>query len=143
LGDHPDWLAAPPIRAGQLTGHQVWALSSVVALARLFVMVVSMARTPEYRANAAAMVEADRTRPRWIVVVEGMAWVLYMIALVLAPLLVILGVAPELEAALYSTVVVLILLGAAWALLVLVLSQRRPQTASEPAALPATGGSSA
>jgi hypothetical protein len=52
-------------------------------------------------------------------------------------------VAPGLEAAFYFTVVVLILLGAAWELLVLVLSQRRPQTASGPGELPATGGSSA
>jgi hypothetical protein len=136
-------LAPVTLSRYDLTGHQVWALSSVVALAGSLVMVVSLARTPEYRANAAAMVEADRTRSRWVVVVEAVAWVLYMIALVLAPLLVILGVAPGLEAAFYFTVVVLILLGAAWELLILVLSQRHQQTATNPVAPPATGGPSA
>jgi hypothetical protein len=55
----------------------------------------------------------------------------------------VLGVAPNLEAARYFTYVVLILLGAAWTLLGLVYSQRVPQTASDPAELPATGGASA
>ena len=54
---------------------------------------------------------------------------LYMIAVVLAPIVVVLGVAPELETALYFAVVVLILLGAAWLLLELVFSQRLPESA--------------
>ena len=61
---------------------------------------------------------------------------------ILALIAIVLGVAPELEAALYFTVVVLLLVQAAWTLLWLVFSQRRPQTASGPAVLPATGGSS-
>ena len=52
----------------------------------------------------------------------------------LAPVVVVLGVAPELEAALYFTVVVLILLGAAWLLLALVFSQRPPRALRRPAA---------
>jgi hypothetical protein len=48
------------------------------------------------------------------------------IALVLGPLVIILGLAPELEAPLYFTLVVLLLLGAGWVLLDLVFSQRRP-----------------
>jgi hypothetical protein len=51
---------------------------------------------------------------------------LYLIVLLVAPIVIILGVAPELEAALYFTYVVLILLGAGWALLGLVFAQRRP-----------------
>jgi hypothetical protein len=56
---------------------------------------------------------------------------------------ILLGVAPELEVALYFTVVVLLLVMAAWSLLWLVFMQRRPQPASGPAELPMTGGSSA
>ena len=52
-----------------------------------------------------------------------------MIVLVVAPIIIVLGVAPEIEAALYFTYVVLILLGAGWALLGLVFMQRRPASA--------------
>jgi len=55
----------------------------------------------------------------------------------------VLGLFPDVEPALYLTAVVLGLFLGALALLGLVYSQRRPQTASEPAGLPATGGSSA
>ena len=58
----------------------------------------------------------------------------------LALVAIVLGVAPELEAALYYTVVVLLLVMAAWTLLWLVFMHRRPQAASDPAELPATGG---
>ena len=49
--------------------------------------------------------------------------------MVLAPVVIVLGVAPDLEAALYFTVLVLILLVAAWSLMSLVFAQRRPATA--------------
>jgi hypothetical protein len=52
-----------------------------------------------------------------------------LIALVLAPIIIVLGVVPDLEAALYFTYVVLILLGAGWILLGLVFAQRLPATA--------------
>ena len=54
---------------------------------------------------------------------------LYVIVSLLTPIVIMLGVAPDLEAALYFTVVVLILLGAGWTLLGLVFMQRRPATA--------------
>ena len=54
---------------------------------------------------------------------------LYMIVSLVAPIVIVLGVAPDLEAALYFTVVVLILLGAGWTLLGLVFTQRRPASA--------------
>jgi hypothetical protein len=50
---------------------------------------------------------------------------LYMIVSLLIPIIIVLGVAPDLEAAVYFTVVVLILLGAGWTLLGLVFAQRR------------------
>ena len=61
-----------------------------------------------------------------------------------APLiLVVVGLVPDLEPALYLTVVVFVLLGAASFLLSLVYSQGRPHLASDLAGLPAAGGSSA
>jgi hypothetical protein len=47
----------------------------------------------------------------------------------LALIAIVLGVAPDLEAALYFTVVVLFLVQAAWTLLWLVFMERRPATA--------------
>ena len=92
-------------------------------------MFVAMVRTPEYRPHAVAMLEADRTRPRWFVAVEGAVWALNVLAAFVAPVVIVLGLAPELEAALYFAAVVLILLGAGWFLLDLVFAQRRPATA--------------
>ena len=124
--------ALAPVTVGRygLTDHQVLALSSVLVLVAWGVMFVSLARTPEYKTAWTAELEADRVaRSRWLVVVGGAAYLLLMIAMVLAPIIIILGVAPDLEAALYFTYVVLILLGAGWSLLGLVLSQRRPAAA--------------
>lgn len=53
---------------------------------------------------------------------------LYMIVSLLTPIVIMLGVAADLEAALYFTVLVLILLGAGWILLGLAFMQRRPAT---------------
>jgi hypothetical protein len=114
-----------------VAGHQAWALSAVLALVGLLVMVGAMARTPEYRASWAA--ELATPRPRWLSVVGSAGALLYYVALVLLPIVIVLGVAPEQEAALYLTFVVLIMLGAAWALLSLVLARRGPQLASGPA----------
>jgi uncharacterized membrane protein len=63
------------------------------------------------------------------VIVDTGASVLYLLAVVLAPIVIVLGVAPALETALYFAVVVLILLCAAWLLLALVYSQRLPEGA--------------
>lgn len=46
-----------------------------------------------------------------------------------SPIIIMLGVAPELEAALYFTYVVLILLMAGWTLFMLPFAQRRPASA--------------
>jgi L-asparagine transporter-like permease len=100
--------------------HQVWVLSSVVVLAGLVVLIVAMGRTPEYRANVGAT-----WRSRGLRAIETAASVPLDIALVLVPIVILLGLAPEHEAALYFTLVVLLLLGAGWVLLDLVFSQRR------------------
>jgi hypothetical protein len=121
--------ALAPVTLGRydLTDHQVWALSSALALVGLLGMIAVSARTPEYRANWAASTAAARLTPREVV--ASAVYVLYMIVLVLAPIIIMLGVAPDLEAPLYFTYVVLILLGAGWTLLGLVFSQRRPASA--------------
>ena len=123
--------ALVPVALGRfdLTEHQVWGLSSALMLLGWFVIMLALVRTPEYKPNAVAMLEADRARPRWLVASEGAVWVLYVLAAFITPVVIVLGLAPELEAALYFAAVVLILLGAGWFLLDLVFAQRRPATA--------------
>jgi hypothetical protein len=115
--------ALAPVTIGRygLAAHQVWALSSVLVLVGYFGMVAIATRTPEVKADRAAISQTFR-------VVEGTASLLFAIPLILAPVAIVLGLLPELEAALYFTVVVLILLGAGFSLLELVFSQRRPAT---------------
>jgi hypothetical protein len=67
----------------------------------------------------------------------------FVVAVAVALILVVLGLVPDKEPALYLTAVALALFFAAVALLALVFTQGRPQAASDPAALLATGGSSA
>ena len=66
-----------------------------------------------------------------------------MIPTIGALILVVLGLFPDQEPALYLTAVGLGLVLGALTLLMLVFSQQRPQTASDRAAPPAAGGSSA
>jgi hypothetical protein len=135
--------ALAPVTLGRydLTDHQVWALGSGLALVGLLGVVVFIVRTPEGKAAWATSAAEARLTPGEVV--SSAAYVLYMIVTVLAPIIVMLGVAPELEAALYFTYVVLILLGAGWTLLWLVFMQRRPQTAFDQAAPPPAGNLSA
>ena len=135
-----------PVTLGRydLAEHQVWALSSALILVGFFVTLAAMARTPEYRAAWATEIESDRAAWRslsWLV--GAAAYMLYMISLVLVPVVIMLGLLPDLEAALYFTYVVLILLGAGWTLLNMVFAQRSPKApATREAATAATGGSS-
>ena len=121
--------ALAPVALGRydLTDHQVWALSSALGWVGFALMGAVSARTPEYRASWA--MSAAATRLTLGAVVEWVFFALYMIVLLVAPIVIILGVAPELEAALYFTYVALILLGAGWALLGLVFAQRLPASA--------------
>jgi hypothetical protein len=129
--------ALAPVTLGffDLAEHQVWALSSVLFLVVALIMVVAIVRTPEYRTNIAAQAEKARapSRSRWIAVGETVLSGVSILALVLIPVAILLGLAPDLEAGLYFAVVALALLQAAWMLLILVFTQR----------LPASGGSSA
>jgi L-asparagine transporter-like permease len=102
------------------TDHEVWALSSVVALAGLVVILVANVRTPEYRSTP-----FSRRR-----VLAGLpVVVLILLAAVLAPVVILLGVAPDIESALYFTAVVSILLLDAWWLLQLTFRGRQPASA--------------
>jgi hypothetical protein len=108
-----------------LTGHPVWALSSVLTLLGFFGIWALQLRTPEYRANLAA--EAERSRRHRVI--QGAFSGGYMLALMLLPVVILLGLVPDLESAVYFTVVVLYLVGDGWFLLGLVFSQRQPAVA--------------
>jgi p-aminobenzoyl-glutamate transporter AbgT len=78
----------------------------------------------------AAQFEATQSpsRARWIAVFESAASMVGILAMVLIPLIILLGVVPDLEAGLYFAGVALILLSAAWLLLGLVFQQRMPES---------------
>jgi hypothetical protein len=107
--------------------HGVWGLSSVVVLVGFLLLVLVNVLTPEYRSDMTLRVVGSL--PRWLVA-AGMSAVGIMVAfLVLAPIVILVGWAPELEASLYFTVVVLTLLWAGWLLLQMVFRGRQPSTA--------------
>ena len=101
-----------------ITGHEVWLLSSLVFLAVIWGMFAMDMRVPETRAIAVATPWARR-------VVSMLLFVPMQIALVL----VVLGLFPHQEPALYLTAVGLLLVTAASFLLGLAYSFGRPQTA--------------
>jgi len=123
--------ALAPVTLGRydLTDHQVWALGSALILVGWLLIVVFSARTPEYRAGWAAGIAETKVTPIAVVGVGWAFYALWLIASLLTPIIIVLGVAPDLEAALYFTVVVLILLGTGWTLLMLVFAQRLPASA--------------
>jgi hypothetical protein len=108
-----------------LTDHEVLALSSVLVLAGTLGIWFLHVRSPEYKAYAASW---ERPGPS-LAILGTVAWGLWLAGMLLAPVVIVLGAAPDLEAALYFTVLVLILLLAAWALMSLVFAQRRPAPA--------------
>ncbi len=112
-----------------LTEHAVWALSSAVVLATWLVTLGAIFRSPESRAVLGDK-EGAWPRPRWLAVPEWVAYVLLMAVWTLSPIVIIVGVVPEFEAALYYAVVALYLVGAGWTLLTLVFLGRRPESAS-------------
>jgi hypothetical protein len=129
-------LAPIMISSYDVTGHELWAVGSLLALILFFGVTIVNRRTPEMREDAAAMSGAIRLR-------EQAANTGLIVPMVGALVLVVLGLFPEQEPALYLTAVGLGLFANALVLLYLVFSHGRPQTASDPAELPATGGSSA
>ena len=124
-----------------IAGHELWLVCSLLALVLFAVMFTVNGRSPEMREDAAAILA---TAPRALVVLgAGSTIWLPTASLVLALALVVLGPFPDQEQALYLTAVGLGLFMGAIGLFAMVFSQGRPHTASDTAALPATGGSSA
>ena len=124
-----------------LTGHELWPVCSLLALALLAVMIAVFARTPE---NLAVLADNLATVPAALtaLVMVPTFW-LPLVLLVLALALTALGLSPGHEQALYLPAVALGLLMGALGLFVAVFWRRRPQTASGPEAMPPPGGSSA
>jgi hypothetical protein len=115
-----------------LTEHGVWALSSALILAGWLALLAASYWTPEFRASWAEEIEGIKagSSPRWLVVITYAFFVLYMLTVLLTPIVIVLGVVPDLEAALYYALVALFLLLAGMALLGLVFAQRVPESAS-------------
>jgi hypothetical protein len=118
-----------------ITGHALWMPCSLLALVLWLGLWIVNERTTEAR-------EAMATFSLGQSVVQTVPFLLLMVPLLGALVLVVLGPFPDQEPALYLTAVVLGLFVGAVALLMLVFLHRRPETAFDPAALPATGGSS-
>lgn len=119
-----------------VTGHELWLVCSLLALVLLLSQWIANERTTESRELGAAL-----SRAQTVGVVAS--YLGLMIPTIAALILVVLGLFPDQEPALYLTAVGLGLFLGAFSLLMLVFTQGRPQTASDPAELPATGGSSA
>ena len=120
-------LAPVTLSRYDLGGHEIWASSSALVVVGWLLMFAAMIRTPEYRTGMAAEVEATWSGPsRWLQVVGWAVYGLYMIASLAILVVILSGAAPDLDAALYFTEVVLILAGAGWALMGLVFAQRSP-----------------
>ena len=134
--------AAPVIVSSYgVTGHELWLVCSLLALALLLVMIVVYGRAPENRAEVA---ETLATQPRAKIALKAVMVVWLPTALlVLALVLVVLGPLPSQEQALYLTAVGLGMFMGAVAMLFIAFSQGRPQMASGPAELSASGGPSA
>ena len=117
--------ALAPVTLGgyDLGDHEVLVLSSTLVAIVLVVLWFIHVRSPEYKA-AVPIVMA--TRPAIQNALENAASLLIIGGSALALAAIVLGVAPELEVALYFTVVVLLLVMAAWMLLWLVFMERRP-----------------
>ena len=139
--------AQAPVTLGffDLAEHQVWALSSVVFLVVALIMLLTIVRMPEYRTNIGAQAEKVRapSRSRWIALGESVLAGASILAMVLIPVVILLGVAPDLEAGLYFALCAFTLFQAAWMLLILVFAQRLPATASDETELPMEGGANA
>lgn len=117
-----------------VSGHALWLVCSLLALALFAIVMIVNARTPENRSELAANLAA--TPRKIIVAVYGPTIWLPTIALVLALALVVLGFFPDQELPLHLTAVGLGLFMSAMGLFVMVFERRRPPTVSDPAALP-------
>jgi hypothetical protein len=124
-----------------LAGHELWLVSGVLALVLFVVMFTVNARAPENLAGRAATFAATPRATAVIVAQAVPAVWLPTVSIVLALALVVLGLFPDQEPALYLTAVAVGLFGAALSLLGMVFLQGYASAAPDRAGLPATGGS--
>jgi len=115
--------ALAPVTLGPygLDEHLVWVLSSLIVVAIYFGMGIVNVRMPELTAGALS----DRRRE----VREAAVSLVIAVPVAVAIIVILLGLRPDLDAALYRTILVLLLVGAGETLLELVYSQRRPASA--------------
>jgi hypothetical protein len=115
--------ALAPVTLGPygLGEHLVWVLSSVIVVAVYFGMGIVNVRMPELKAGAGS----DRRRQAR----EAAFSLALAVPVAVAIIVIVLGLRPDLDAALYRTILVLLLVGAGGTLLELVYSQRRPASA--------------
>jgi hypothetical protein len=102
--------------------HEIWLVCSLVALATWVALAVVTGRSPEYRQDIAA---TSRAR----VIGEEVVGALLYVPMLAALIVVVLGLVPDQEPALYFTAVALGLFIAAVMLLGLVFAQRRLESA--------------
>jgi hypothetical protein len=113
-----------------IAGHELWLACSLLTLVLFAVMFAVNAQAPENRAERAAFLAATPRATAMVVVVQAVPTIwLPTVSIVLALALVVLGLFPDQEPALYLTAVAVSLFGAALSLLLLVFLQGRPQTA--------------
>jgi Na+/melibiose symporter-like transporter len=119
-----------------IAAHELWVACSLVALVFWFSLALAFVRAPETR-------EDRTTYSRMQLAAVETGNLLFVVPTMIALVLVVLGLFPDREPALYLTAVGLQLFLGVTILLELVFTHRRPKPASNPAALPAPGGSSA
>jgi hypothetical protein len=105
-----------------LADHEIWLVCSLVALAMWVGITVVTGRSPEYRQDVAS---TSRAR----VIGDEAVGALLFVPMLAALIVVVLGLIPDQEPALYFTAVSLGLFIAAFMLLALVFAQRRPESA--------------
>ena len=124
-------LAPVIVNRYDITGHELWLVCSLLALVLFAVMFAVNARSPENLAERAATFAAT-PRATAMVVVQAVPTVwLPTVSIVLALALVVLGLFPDQEPALYLTAVAARPVRAALSLLLLVVAPRRPSAASD------------
>ncbi len=99
-----------------ITGHNLWAICSLIFLILIWIVIVFSARQPE---NRALMVARTRSNP----VVAAFFWLLLEVPMQVPLVLAVLGRYPDLGPAFYLTALVLNLFQAAFVLAQLVYSQ--------------------
>jgi hypothetical protein len=105
-----------------LAGHEIWLVCSLVALAMWVGITVVTGRSPEYRQDVAAT-----SRARFIG--EEAVGALLFVPMLAALVVVVLGLIPDQEPALYFTAVSLGLFISVFMLLALVFAQRPAESA--------------